>query len=677
MVPFHKRTVVNKQIIFYPLGGMSKGSVPNRAPNADQPIWKSSNHMETSLALDNAFVEDTLAISSTSHQGLDPPEKHMTRTISSDSPHPLAMTSHPISGPSPLAPIASGLPSLSSNASSSGGYALPPQPPPPHLSLSNAVSAAFNSVSLEPRRDSATSWGNPGIDANATTTTTVTSIHHPHDQNNNFNSGSTPQVSAPPSRPTSVPPGGQSLHHPQHSIPSGGQSHSVLGGLSDSHQHQQQQQQGGGGGGGGWTGTTGTGPVPPIAPPTGAPSSGNSAKTLPAASRWRTTLVTTAPPMSHVTPVHLARGYGTGRSEAEVSDSSGQAVVIGAGGNGSGSKHYFSKHHRRPPVILSSEDSQYFANAIAQALGAGTVEALQLSRREFGDGETYYRLELDNRQDLVGRDFVYVSTTKTDKELLELYRVGSGASGYGTHKRIFCIPYFGYSTMERAVRPGEVVTAKTNCRLLSSIPNSGLGNSFMMMDLHAAGLLEYFEGDCARMELYGEDALTQGIRALNLGIESNPSSFVFASADLGRPLWVDTFARRFGTGLAFVQKTRSLDTTIVGNVIGDVTEKTVIIYDDMTRSAKTLINAAEAYLARGALAVYAVLSHLSLHGPAVVQAIEESPIVKLVATNSHPMSQHPAVLNSKKFLIVDVSYIFAQAIRRELALDDISEGERV
>ena len=38
--------------------------------------------------------------------------------------------------------------------------------------------------------------------------------------------------------------------------------------------------------------------------------------------------------------------------------------------------------------------------------------------------------------------------------------------------------------------PGEVITAKANARMMSAIPNTQLGNCFMLMDLHTQGLLQ-------------------------------------------------------------------------------------------------------------------------------------------------------------------------------------------
>jgi ribose-phosphate pyrophosphokinase len=58
-----------------------------------------------------------------------------------------------------------------------------------------------------------------------------------------------------------------------------------------------------------------------------------------------------------------------------------------------------------------------------------------------------------------------------------------------------------------------------------------------------------------------------------------------------------------------------------------------------------------------------VLSHLALNNEAVADLLEKSCISKVISTNSHPMSQIPAIKNSKKFIIVDITPVFAETIR--------------
>ncbi len=309
-----------------------------------------------------------------------------------------------------------------------------------------------------------------------------------------------------------------------------------------------------------------------------------------------------------------------------------------------------------PLVIISSKASQYMAELISEKIGE--CEQLGLERRIFGDGEKYYRLHIADKKDLMGRDAIYVGGTHTDDDFLELIRVGHALAEYGTHRRLFVMPFFGYSTMEKAANPGEVVTTKVQARLLSSIPNSGAGNVFLMMDLHSPATTHYFDGDCLCFELHSEQVLIEALDSLGL------RNFMFASADMGRPLLVQHFADRFRTGIAFISKMRHFEETKVVSVVGDVEGKNVVIADDMCRSGDSLANACEAYLERGAKSVYAVLCHLALNNEKAAEKLIDSPIEKIISTNTHPMSQIKSVQESKKFEIADVSGIFSSAIKK-------------
>jgi len=311
---------------------------------------------------------------------------------------------------------------------------------------------------------------------------------------------------------------------------------------------------------------------------------------------------------------------------------------------------------------MSSVRSKYFAELLIEKLEADEypVVWLDIERKHFGDGERYMRVGVDHWTDLMGKDVIFVGSTGTDEELMEMYQVGCALAGYGTKRRLFIIPFMGYSTMERAVLPGEVVTAKCNLRLLSNIPTVG-PNTFLFLDLHVSGLLHYFENSSIRAELYAEEVLISNFK--ELGIQGD---FVFASADMGRPKWVQTFADHFGVEMAFIRKTRSKDVTKVQQVIGDVAGKAVVIYDDMTRSSGTLIKAAHAYLERGATSVFAVLSHFAIPGPEVMRKIEASPITRILVTNSHPSTQLPEVQKSDKVVVVDASGVFTSAVQKLL-----------
>ena len=263
----------------------------------------------------------------------------------------------------------------------------------------------------------------------------------------------------------------------------------------------------------------------------------------------------------------------------------------------------------------------------------------------------------------MGRDVVFVASTHTDEALLELYRVGCALAGYGVRRVTCAIPFLGYSTMERAVKPGEVVTAKTIARQLSIMPSGDLRNAFLMMDLHVSDFVHDFESNCLRFELYAEKILVETMNKLHWC--DDPKNTVFASADLGRPMWVRSFADKFGTGMAMVNKRRNGGQTEITEVIGDVRDKSVVIYDDMVRSGGSLVNAANAYLNCGASKVNAVISHFALNDDRAFARLIKSFPGRIITTNSHPMSQNLGSINPlNEIIVADVSGVFAEAIRK-------------
>lgn len=317
---------------------------------------------------------------------------------------------------------------------------------------------------------------------------------------------------------------------------------------------------------------------------------------------------------------------------------------------------------RQAPVVYSLRDLRYFGDLIASALG---VAHYAVARKVFGGGEQYYRLEVPDVDDplsLLGRDVVVVGATHSDDNLLELYRLGCQLADLGTRRRIFVIPFLGYSTMDQAKFTGEVVTAKWVIHLLSTMPKSS-GNCFLSLDLHSSQLLGCFSGDCLRFELSGKRVLVEA--AFELGLDD----FMFGSADLGRAKQVKALAQAFGRSAAFVEKTRDFDRTKVLNVFGEVQGKTVVLYDDMIRSAGTLLDAANAYLEHGAAAVYGIASHLALDSVQIAAKLASSPLEKVIVTDSHPMSQQPLVGEGGAFVVCSVSHVFTAAIGRILDLD--------
>jgi len=279
-------------------------------------------------------------------------------------------------------------------------------------------------------------------------------------------------------------------------------------------------------------------------------------------------------------------------------------------------------------LLFSIKNYEYLAEKV---LARSDFEKGNIEVDHFTDGERYQRIisRLENR------DVILIGGTVTDQATLELYDLACSLVSYGANSLTLVIPYFGYSTMERAVLPGEIVTAKTRARLLSSIPKSNRGNKVLLFDLHSEGIQYYFEHDLYPVHVYCKDIVIKA--ALKYGGDN----FVMASTDAGRAKWVESLANDLGVNAAFILKRRLKgDHTEVSAINADVSGKTVIIYDDMIRSGGSIINAAKTYKDAGAAGIYVITTHGLFVNYGVEKLRKSGLIKKLICTDSHVNTQY-------------------------------------
>jgi ribose-phosphate pyrophosphokinase len=276
------------------------------------------------------------------------------------------------------------------------------------------------------------------------------------------------------------------------------------------------------------------------------------------------------------------------------------------------------------PLVFSISAYDYLGQAIA---AGGGWELGRVARKTFPDGERYHRIDTDPAD----RDIVLVGGTVDDAAALELYDLACGLATGGAYRLRLVIPFYGYSTMERSVRPGEVVKAKTRARLLSSVPQASRGTQVFLLDLHVDAIAHYFEGAIRTVHVYGKRLVTAAARGFG------GDDFVLACTDAGRAKWVESLANDLGVDAAFVFKRRtSGDTTQVTGVSARVAGKRVVIYDDMIRTGGSLLEAAAAYRQAGAVAIDAVATHGLFPGESLARIKGEGLLGSVAVTDSHP-----------------------------------------
>lgn len=276
------------------------------------------------------------------------------------------------------------------------------------------------------------------------------------------------------------------------------------------------------------------------------------------------------------------------------------------------------------PIVIAMPEYEHLASGLCAALGA---ELGVMERRRFPDGELYQRIA----SPIADRDVLLVGGTVDEAATLGLFDLGCALAKYGARRLDLVVPYFGHSTMERAVKTGEVITAKTRARLLSAIPAAPYGNRAWFLDLHSEGIPHYCEGHLVARHVYAKPALLPVMRDLG------GPRMVLASTDAGRAKWVQSLANELGCEAAIITKRRLSGTeTVISSVSCDVAGRKVVIYDDMIRTGGSLLAAARSYRDAGATGVDVVATHGVLPGDALERLRASGLIGVIACSDSHP-----------------------------------------
>lgn len=294
-----------------------------------------------------------------------------------------------------------------------------------------------------------------------------------------------------------------------------------------------------------------------------------------------------------------------------------------------------------PIKIFSGTGSRYLAEKIADAYG---IELGKSSVLRFSDGEIQPCYEETVRGDFV---FIIQSTFSPAENLLELLMMIDAASRASAYKIVAVIPYFGFARQDRKDRPRVSIAAKLMSNLLAAAGVSRI----ITMDLHADQIQGFF--DVPVDHLYASTVFIDYVRSLNM------ENLVIASPDTGGTKRANSYSKYLDSPMVICHKTRKAP-NVVGEmtIIGDVTDKNVILVDDMIDTAGTITTAANLIMENGARSVRCVATHALLTGPAY-ERIEQSALTEVVVTDSIPLRKP-----SPKIRVISIADLFADIIKK-------------
>lgn len=293
-------------------------------------------------------------------------------------------------------------------------------------------------------------------------------------------------------------------------------------------------------------------------------------------------------------------------------------------------------------MIFSGTANPELSNEIVKYLDVPLCKA---TINRFSDGE----INVQIAESVRGKDVFIIQPTcaPANDNLMELL-VMTDALKRSSAKSITAItPYYGYARQDRKAAPRVPISAKLVANLFET---AGI-TRMVTVDLHASQIQGFF--DIPVDNLYGAILFVDYIKSKKF---KNP---VIASPDIGGVARARYFASRLGLDMIIVDKRRErANVAEVMNIIGDVDGRDVILIDDMIDTAGTMVKAAEALKAKGAVSVMACCTHPVLSGPAF-DRIENGALDELIVTNTIPMKQ-----SCKKIKMLSTAPLLGEVIRR-------------
>lgn len=290
--------------------------------------------------------------------------------------------------------------------------------------------------------------------------------------------------------------------------------------------------------------------------------------------------------------------------------------------------------------LFSGTGSQYLAEKIAKKFG----EPLgKVNIQTFSDGE----IGVEFKESIRGR-FVFLiqSTFSPSNNLMELLLMIDAAKRASAYKVIAVIPYYGYARQDRKDRPRVAIGSK----LVANMLVAAGADRVVTMDLHAPQIQGYF--DIPVDHLDSSAIFIPYIESLNL------PNLTFAAPDVGSANRIREVATFFECEMVICDKHRKRANEIASMVlIGDVTDRDVILIDDICDTGGTLAKSASLMKEKGARSVRALCTHPVLSGNAY-NNIANSVLEELVVCDTIPVKP-----GCDKIKVVSTDELFAVAIR--------------
>ncbi len=297
--------------------------------------------------------------------------------------------------------------------------------------------------------------------------------------------------------------------------------------------------------------------------------------------------------------------------------------------------------------LIAGNSNVPLAQAMSDYLNVKLTEA---TIRRFSDEEIFVEVQENVR----GEDVFLIQSTSApaNDHIMELLITLDALKRASARRITAVIPYYGYARQDRKPGPRTPITAK----LVANLITAAGADRVLTVDLHAGQIQGFF--DIPVDHLYARPVIVNDIKKHFPDVEN----IMIVSPDVGGVVRARSLAGKLGADLAIVDKRRErANASEVMNIIGEVSGRDCILFDDIVDTAGTLCNAAVALMEKGAKSVSAYVTHGVLSGPAI-ERVERSVLQSLVVTDSIALTN--TAKKCKNIRALSIAQLLAEGVRR-------------
>lgn len=348
----------------------------------------------------------------------------------------------------------------------------------------------------------------------------------------------------------------------------------------------------------------------------------------------------------------------------------------------------------RNVLIFSSEtnESHNFANLICNHLGASLSEC---EIRRFNDDESQpqFKVSVANKVCVIVAALYQTETRNSNDSVMVLLQMCNALYTSHADEIIIFSPYTPYARQDKPDDKRSCITSGLFAKLLKSACFD-VPVRYITFDLHAGQLSTvFFNAGVRNDNLHSEPHMITYIKEVILKeLNATSDDIVIVAPDAGAAKRAKRVARD-GNGLmcgdAHMDKTRAGAGVIESVTLsGDVKNRYAIIVDDMCDTGGTLCSASRKLMEEGAVGVIVMVCH-GVFSKNALEKLQACPDINLVVTTntcdkSYHMSEpitrgkydnitYQQLINYPKIHMIDVSWLAAEAIRRRIGKESVSE----